>query len=344
MPLPIQELDQAWFPEQLPSLGTFSRDHLAARLQSPNFVNAATALVHSHAAVVPTLRQVTRRHVAAALASAAEGLRLVKALSTRLVLLPGREDVTLREEWPEASQPEVEVERMVDRAPETTSLSERRTEDAEGAGGSEPTESHTLITRDSESAQGEPGPLTGPQSRAYSTVPTHDDVPPRGGSQASHQKSPTPTATQEPLAHTPPRQRTVYEFFDQRSGMLFIAAPPPYLPLQELFSGALSRLLGSPVPLPLGALLFAPPGDVIPLCRALRVPLQEMTDEEGARQRDAQRSGAPGEKLLPEDLPLVQCHPLRPYHAGEVSRTGSALVPSCRVAVRFSLVLLSPYS
>jgi hypothetical protein len=246
----FQELDQAWFPEQLPSLGVFTRDQLATRLQSPEFINAAIAVVHSHATAVPSLQQITRRHLAVSLAGAADGLRLVKTLSTRLVLLPNRVDITLREEWPEGKgqgRGEVQTnatgggdemtgggdeltgggDEMTGGGDELTGGREGVIENENESGGPEATESQPLL--DGTSLRGpadEQGVLTGAQSRAYSAVPADDIVTSPG----SFLKG------AEPASQDAPRQRTVYEFFDRRSSLLFIALPPPYLPLQVLLS------------------------------------------------------------------------------------------------------------
>ena len=62
----------------------------------------------------------------------------------------------------------------------------------------------------------------------------------------------------------------VYEFTDA-SGSIYIADPPPGVPLTALLAQALSRALGSPVPLPLAVLLACPAGQ-LPGLRAALVP------------------------------------------------------------------------
>lgn len=177
---------------------------------------------------MPSLRQITRRHLAVTLAGAADGLRLVKTLSTRLVLLPTRVDITLREEWPEGNgQGRGEVQtNATGGGDEMTGGREGVIENENESGGPEATESQPLL--DETSLRGpaeEQGVLTGAQSRAYSAVPADDIVTSPG----SFLKG------AEPASRDAPRQRTVYEFFDRRSSLLFIALPPPYLPLQVLY-------------------------------------------------------------------------------------------------------------
>lgn len=47
----------------------------------------------------------------------------------------------------------------------------------------------------------------------------------------------------------------VYEYFDSSSGIMYVAVPPPGLPLSSLLAQVLSRALGSPLTLPLHPLL-----------------------------------------------------------------------------------------
>jgi hypothetical protein len=164
------------------------------------------------------------------LAGAADGLRLVKTLSTRLVLLPNRVDITLREEWPEGNgQGTGEGELQTKATGGGDELKGGRggvLGNENESGGPEPTESQPLLDGTSlRRPTDEQGVLTGAQSRAYSAVPADDVVTSPGSSLRGA----------EPARRDTPQQRTVYEFFDRRSSLLFIALPPPYLPLQVLY-------------------------------------------------------------------------------------------------------------
>ena len=61
----------------------------------------------------------------------------------------------------------------------------------------------------------------------------------------------------------------VYEFACARTGRLYIAQPPPHLSASWLLAQSLSRVLGSPVTLPLHTLLACPPAEM-QVCAACR--------------------------------------------------------------------------
>lgn len=105
----------------------------------------------------------------------------------------------------------------------------------------------------------------------------------------------------------------VFEFVDKNR--ILIAEPPDYITLTDLLAVVLSRLLGSPSCLPLSPLLTAPLGMEGTVKRVLRLgPSQTDVTE---RER-IQQSGIPGMNVIGPDTSLVQCHPLRPFHAGEI--------------------------
>ena len=72
-------------------------------------------------------------------------------------------------------------------------------------------------------------------------------------------------------------RKQVYEFTGA-SGGIYIAEPPPGVPLSSLLAQALSHALGSPLPLPLDALLACPVGQ-LPGLRAALVPQAPAGDD-----------------------------------------------------------------
>ncbi|KXZ55127.1 hypothetical protein GPECTOR_3g279 [Gonium pectorale] len=95
------------------------------------------------------------------------------------------------------------------------------------------------------------------------------------------------------------------------AGRIFIAEPPPYLPVSWLLSGVVSRVLGSPISLPLQPLFTTPPSELAGL-QPLLLP-----GGFDAKLEAAARAGSPGAPLLPADAALLALRPLRRYCAGE---------------------------
>lgn len=105
----------------------------------------------------------------------------------------------------------------------------------------------------------------------------------------------------------------VFEFVDKER--ILIAEPPDYITLTDLLAVVLSRLLGSPSCLPLGPLLKTQLGMEAAVRRVLRLG----SNPNDATERESiQQSGTAGMNVIAPDAALVQCHPLRPFHAGEI--------------------------
>ncbi|OAE21027.1 hypothetical protein AXG93_606s1120 [Marchantia polymorpha subsp. ruderalis] len=105
----------------------------------------------------------------------------------------------------------------------------------------------------------------------------------------------------------------VYEFIDKNR--ILIAEPPDYVSLTDLLAVVVSRLLGSPSCLPISALLKSPLGMETAVKRVLRLGSSQISDGKHGHQ---QQSGVPGMNVIAPDKALVQFHPLRPFHAGEI--------------------------
>ena len=107
----------------------------------------------------------------------------------------------------------------------------------------------------------------------------------------------------------------VFEYVDKARSRILIAVPPQGVTLQDLFAVVLSRLIGSPVSLPFGALFTAPVGSDLRVLNVLRLGL---TANSRVGKNAMANSGILGMELVGADAVLVQCHPLRPFHAGEL--------------------------
>eukprot|EP00897_Mesotaenium_endlicherianum_P007203 jgi/Mesen1/6510/ME000332S05518 len=214
----IEELDEQAVLEHMPEIQEKPLSAVAQHLASAQLQDAVWAVVEEHAKVVLPLKGLSHDAVMQTLSRGAGGLKFVRNLHTRFLLLPSRIDITIR-------------------------------------------------------------------------------------------------ARTSSLPHS-------------KRSFIYVAEPPSHVPLSGLLASVVSRLLGSPLVLPLGALLECPPGSELLVRRTLRLGLpgsmsnsdQEMTPGTAAGQACglAATSGIPGMDVLTADLAIIQCHPLRPLHAGEV--------------------------
>ncbi|GFR39737.1 hypothetical protein Agub_g219, partial [Astrephomene gubernaculifera] len=117
------------------------------------------------------------------------------------------------------------------------------------------------------------------------------------------ESSPTPTSAHPSAAP----QHTASSL-----GRIYIAEPPSHLPVSWLLSSVVSRVLGSPVVLPLQPLFTTPPAE-LPQLQPVLLP-----GGFDAGMETAAQAGTPGAPLLPADVALLQLKPLRRYVAGEV--------------------------
>lgn len=105
----------------------------------------------------------------------------------------------------------------------------------------------------------------------------------------------------------------VYEYWDKAKGRVLIAEPPDHVDVSDLLAVVVSRILGSPVCLPINGLFKSPLGSEGSLKSLLR-----LGPHHGGEKGSVQPSGVPGSVVVAADAALVQCHPLRPFHAGEI--------------------------
>eukprot|EP00798_Chlamydomonas_sp_ICE-L_P006706 gene6706-3376_t len=104
----------------------------------------------------------------------------------------------------------------------------------------------------------------------------------------------------------------VFEFTCSRSNRIYIAQPPANLPAAWLLSQAMSRVLDSPITLPLQPFFSCPPHEMQKLQPVLLPGGYDLTLER------AGQTGQLGAPLLPSDAMLLQLKPLKRYCVGEL--------------------------
>ncbi|KAF5177664.1 Zinc finger, C3HC4 type (RING finger) family protein, partial [Thalictrum thalictroides] len=112
--------------------------------------------------------------------------------------------------------------------------------------------------------------------------------------------------------------RTLH-FVNQSKTCVYVAEPPHYISVFSVIEIIISRVLGSPIPLPIGPLFSSPEGSEKAIVDALKLGCD--LKENGASCGGDQLIG---KELLPHDARQVQFHPLRPFYTGEIVawRTG----------------------
>lgn len=107
------------------------------------------------------------------------------------------------------------------------------------------------------------------------------------------------------------KHRALY-FIDRFKSCILIAEPTKYIAVTDVIAAAVSHILDSPVPLPIGSLFLCPEYtetavlDVLKLCPHIRE-----TEFQGG-------SNLLGKEILPQDAIQVQFNPLRPFYKGEI--------------------------
>ncbi|KAJ3689238.1 hypothetical protein LUZ61_018402 [Rhynchospora tenuis] len=109
------------------------------------------------------------------------------------------------------------------------------------------------------------------------------------------------------------RHRTVY-FVSNSKAEIFVAEPPSFLTVYDIISLVVSRVLGTPLVLPISSLFACPDGtekqtlQILKLGSGLGVPTRKGGCYEATL----------GGDLLPQDTQQVQFLPLRPFYKGEI--------------------------
>lgn len=108
----------------------------------------------------------------------------------------------------------------------------------------------------------------------------------------------------------------VYEYIDKNSRRILLAEPPDHVSGLGILSVMVSKILKSPVCLPIASLFGGPigsEGDEVERLR-IRATYHQI---HGGRHSNTQGI-VPGNELSTVDSSLVQVHPLRPYYAEEI--------------------------
>ncbi|KAH9323718.1 hypothetical protein KI387_018357, partial [Taxus chinensis] len=108
----------------------------------------------------------------------------------------------------------------------------------------------------------------------------------------------------------------VLQFVDRSKCIMLVAEPPNVVAVSDILAAVLSRLLDSPMCLPISALFNVPTGSEVRALDLLR--LASHSKNGGNFRSSVHEGGLPGQELIPADAMQVQFHPLRPFYAGEI--------------------------
>lgn len=106
--------------------------------------------------------------------------------------------------------------------------------------------------------------------------------------------------------------RALY-FVNHSKTCILVAEPPAYISIFDVIAIVVSQILGSPIPLPVGSLLFCPEGTEIAIINILKLCSEKKENEQFTG-----ISSLLGKEILPQDALQLQLHPLRPFYAAEV--------------------------
>eukprot|EP01018_Ginkgo_biloba_P011710 Gb_03748 [translate_table: standard] len=109
----------------------------------------------------------------------------------------------------------------------------------------------------------------------------------------------------------------VLQFVDRSKHTILVAEPPDVVAVSDILAVVVSRLLDSPMCLPISALFNVPMGLEMGALDLLRLASHDR-NRAGYNRNDKQQAGYPGQELIPSDAVQVQFHPLRPFYAGEI--------------------------
>lgn len=109
-----------------------------------------------------------------------------------------------------------------------------------------------------------------------------------------------------------PLHRTLY-FVNRARDCILVAEPPTYVSILDVISTVMNLVLGSPVPLPIASLIFAPDGSESAVADAMRLCCDKRELEQNLGS-----IGLVGKEIQAQDALRVQFHPLRPFYRGEI--------------------------
>ncbi|XP_073158695.1 uncharacterized protein [Henckelia pumila] len=107
------------------------------------------------------------------------------------------------------------------------------------------------------------------------------------------------------------KHRALY-FVDRFKTCILIAEPTKYIAVTDVIAAAVSHILDSPVPLPIGSLFLCPEYTETAVLDVLKLypHIREIEFEGGINLL--------GKEILPQDAIQVQFNPLRPFYKGEI--------------------------
>lgn len=128
----------------------------------------------------------------------------------------------------------------------------------------------------------------------------------------------------------------VYEYIDKKNAKALLAQPPDFISISDILAVLISRLLDSPMCLPLSSLFSAPIGSEDDAMEIMRMRSHKQEDFRRSRGKTYQGI-TPGKQLLMYDASQIQVHPLRPYYAGEIVAWCSDL--ACDTSLKYGVVV-----
>lgn len=102
-------------------------------------------------------------------------------------------------------------------------------------------------------------------------------------------------------------------FINQSKTCILVAEPPAFLSVLDVIAIVISQVLGFPIPLPIGSLLFCPGGSETAVVDVLKLCSDKKEMDASVR-----KNSLIGNEILPQDALQVQFHPLRPFYLGEI--------------------------
>lgn len=109
----------------------------------------------------------------------------------------------------------------------------------------------------------------------------------------------------------------VLQFVDRSKKTILVGEPPDAVAVSDILAVVVSRLLDSPLCLPISALFNVPIGMEVRALDLLRMASLNR-NATGHFRSSVHQGSLLGQELIPSDAMQVQFHPLRPFYAGEV--------------------------
>ncbi|KAL8139892.1 hypothetical protein V2J09_005913 [Rumex salicifolius] len=108
------------------------------------------------------------------------------------------------------------------------------------------------------------------------------------------------------------RHRALY-YINHTVTCILVSEPLSYIPLSDLLAFAVSDVLGSPTPLPIGSLFLCPEGS-----ECLVIDTLKLVSGKEASKTTVSSNEFVGKEIVAQDALQVQLHPLRPFYLDEI--------------------------